>query len=149
VTLQIREAEVSEHLMLIARYRAWKYAGTIAVSDRVLIGTFDNQIVGLVRECWENKTLLLRGVWVDPTYRRQGVGQQLLAAFVARIQNVDCYCLPFAHLIPFYQRQQFQLIDDESLPVFLAQRLASYHQNGRNIVPMRRTGEPIRAPIAG
>lgn len=138
--MQIRDADVSEHDELNALYVSWGYAGGIAADDRVLVAMLDRRTVGLVRECHECDSLLLRGLWVDPNHQRRGVGQELLAAFVTRTQNADCYCLPFAHLIPLYQRQRFEVVPDDALPHFLAERLADYRRDGREIVAMRRRG---------
>ena len=81
---------------------------------------------------------MLRGMHVAPDARGRSVGRRLLEAFVARINGLECYCLPYAHLVHFYGRQGFQLASADSTPAFLAERYRAYRARGLDVVVMRR-----------
>jgi GNAT superfamily N-acetyltransferase len=81
---------------------------------------------------------MLRGMYVDPAQQRQGVGSHLLRAFVRDLAGVECFCLPFAHLIAFYERGGFAVVAEDTALPFLAERLSRYRQEGRDVLIMRR-----------
>lgn len=88
-------------------------------------------VVGAVRFCVENDTPLLRTMMIHKDYRRQKIGQLLLAAFkeyLEKNQVRDTYCLPYAHLLEFYGSIGFKLIEEKKAPLFLQERLLQYRK---------------------
>lgn len=88
----------------------------------------DNAVVGVVRLCQEQGYLILRGMLLERNYRGQGLGRRMLHDLEKHLHDQDCYCLPYAHLIPFYEIIGFQTVDGEAAPDFLRERLIE-HQN--------------------
>jgi GNAT superfamily N-acetyltransferase len=123
---------------LRACYLAWGYGGGLQAADVVFVAEREGVPVGIVRRTVEHGDTLLRGMWVDPGHHREGVGSQLLAAFVADMPAVDCWCLPFAHLVGFYGQGGFEVVPDTSAQPFLRERLAGYRATGHDMLVMRR-----------
>ena len=99
---------------------------------------FADRTIGLVRRTLEATTTLLRGMHVDPAYQRRGVGDRLLRALVADLVDVECFCIPFAHLTSFYGRAAFAVIQENVAPAFLVQWLHRYQADGHDVLIMRR-----------
>ena len=56
------------------------------------------------------------------------------------LEDRECFCLPFAHLVAFYGQIGFEVVASDALPPHLAERLAGYRA-GRpdvNVIAMRR-----------
>lgn len=145
-SVYVRIAEPSEHDALTALYRSWGYRAGIAPGSVVFAAMLDGQTVGLVRRTVEEGTTMLRGMFIHPEHRRRGIGEQLLAAFAADLPDVDCYCLPFTHLVSFYGRSGFVVIPETAAPAFLCERLATYRGEGHDMLVMRRPVRPIKKP---
>jgi len=59
----------------------------------------------------EDKIAELGGMYVDSAHRQQGVANKIVAYLSANSTSYKIvYCLPFAHLAPFYQRFGFKLV---------------------------------------
>lgn len=136
--ISVRIADASEHDALTALYRTWGYRAGIADGSIVYAATRETDVVGLVRRTDEYGTTMLRGMFIHPMHRRQRVGEQLLATFAADLPAVDCYCVPFVHLISFYGRAGFAVIPEDTAPRFLIERLALYRAEGHEMLIMRR-----------
>jgi N-acetylglutamate synthase-like GNAT family acetyltransferase len=137
----IRTALPVDYELLTELYRSWGYRAGIAQSDVVYVAEYAGQRVGLVRRTFENDVTMLRGMQIDPAYRRQGIGSRLLDAFVADVRDQQSFCIPFAHLTEFYARGGFRTIAEEEAPHFLAERLDHYRREGHNVLLMRRPGD--------
>jgi hypothetical protein len=48
------------------------------------------------------------------------------------------WCLPYEHLVRFYARAGYAVVQAGDLPAFLAERLARYLAQGQRVVAMRR-----------
>jgi N-acetylglutamate synthase-like GNAT family acetyltransferase len=136
----IRVAIPAEYELLTEMYRRWGYRAGIAQSDVVYIAEHAGEPVGLVRRTFENDVTMLRGMQIDPAYRRRGLGSRLLDAFVADVRDQQSFCIPFAHLTDFYARGGFRIIAKEVAPHFLAERLDHYRREGNDVLLMRRPG---------
>lgn len=134
----VRIADPAEHEALTRLYRSWGYRAGIAPGSVVFVAMLDDLTVGLVRRTVEEGTTMLRGMFVHPEHRRHGVGAQLLARFVDDLPAVDCYCLPFAHLVSFYGRCGFAVVPEVNTPDFLVERVTRYRGEGHDILLMRR-----------
>jgi predicted N-acetyltransferase YhbS len=131
-----------EHAALNAVYLRLGYHGGIADDDVVFVAHVNDQPVGLVRRSVESGLLMLRGMQVAPEHQRQGIGSRLLRAFVADLPATDCYCIPYAHLPPFYAQGGFALLDESGAADFLRARLERYRAEGLEVVVMRRDATP-------
>lgn len=144
--LVFRPAMASEVERVRTAYAEWGYCGGILPGDEILIAEEDGRLVGLVRRLVEHGTTMLRGMQVAPDARGRGVGSRLLDAFVDRIDGLECYCIPFAHLVHFYGRQGFRVELEDVTPAFLADRARAYRAKGLDVVVMRR---PASSEIEG
>ena len=145
----IREARGEELDYVRAAYRDWDYHGGVEPGDVVLIAESGARLLGLVRCTHECETVMLRGMQVAPDARGQGVGTQLLAAFVERLAGQECYCVPYTHLLAFYAKAGFKLQTPDDAPRFLSDRLTKYRAEGLDVILMRRPaiyGTPDRRP---
>ena len=136
--VRVRIAQSGEYPRLIALYRAWGYQGEITSADIVYVAEQDTRTIGLVRRTLEEGTVMLRGMQVERSHQRRGVGSRLLDAFVTDLSEAECYCIPFSHLTSFYQRGGFAVIEESQAPRFLAERLRRYRERGRDVLIMRR-----------
>ena len=144
--LRTRPAAPGELARLAELYEEWGYHGGILPTDVVFVAERDGACVGVVRRAWEHETLMLRGMYVAPSVRGQGVGSRLLAAFVRAldadpaIRHEPCYGIPFAHLERFYAKVGFVFVDESRAPAFLRERVRQYRAEGHVVAVMRRSG---------
>ncbi|AJC46782.1 hypothetical protein SB85_14590 [Xanthomonas sacchari] len=96
-----------------------------------------DRIVGVGRLCQEGDLLWLRGMQVEPELQRQGVGTRILHMLGQEIGTRACYCLPYGHLVSFYQKAGFRPASGPLAPA-MEDRLASYLHRGLNVVAMLR-----------
>jgi predicted N-acetyltransferase YhbS len=136
--VEVSIASVAEHAVLAAVYLQWGYEGGIADDDLVYVAKRDRRPIGLVRRASIAGHLMLRGMQVAPECRRQGVGTQLLRAFVADLPATDCYCIPFSHLVAFYGQAGFRRVEEAAAPPSLRERLSHYRAEGHDVLLMRR-----------
>lgn len=138
MTISIRIAQPSEFPELTERYVAWGYHAALAPADIVLVAERAGTCIGLVRQTFEHDVFMLRGMFVDPSEQRRGVGSLLLRAFTQHLAGAECYCIPFAHLPGFYARGGFAPVTAASVPSALAERLDHYRLEGHDVILMRR-----------
>lgn len=136
--VHIRVAHPTEFARLDTLYRTWGYQAGIAHADKVYVAQAADRTIGLVRRTREDTTTMLRGMHVDPAYQRRGVGDRLLSALVADLIDVECFCIPFAHLTLFYGRAGFVVVPEAAAPAFLRQWLHRYRAEGHDVLIMRR-----------
>ena len=144
----IRLALESETERVRAAYEAWGYRGGVTTRDVVFIADRAGDIVGIVRRTLEHGVVMLRGMHVAPQAQRHGIGKRLLSAFVERLGDVECFCVPHAHLTAFYGAVGFVRHPESSAPAFLRDRITEYRASGLDVLLMRRPGrrhEPWRA----
>ena len=147
-----RRARADELPRLAAAYTEWGYGGGIRADDMAFVAERDGAYVGIVRRSWESGVLMLRGMWVAPEVRGQGVGTQLLSAFVTALDadpaasTHACYGVPFAHLEQFYAQGGFAFVPTSDAPPFIQERMARYVAEGRAVAFMRR---PAGVALAG
>lgn len=119
-------------------YAAYDYPTAIRDTDLVFVARVDGQPAGVVRLCDEEGVTVLRGMRVLPPYQRQGVGRQLLQACLPALDTRTSYCIPYSHLVQFYSAVGFAVVQPEEVPVFLAERLATYRREGKDVLLMKR-----------
>jgi GNAT superfamily N-acetyltransferase len=140
----VRIARAADREAMAALYRAWGYDGGIKEGDVVFVAERDRP-VGIVRRSWEEgDTLMLRGMWVAPEHRGDGIGSALLAAFVRELGDDPsvaghaCWGVPFAHLERFYGQGGFVFVPVATAPSFIRERIARYEREGHRVAVMRR-----------
>jgi GNAT superfamily N-acetyltransferase len=107
--ISIRTANPTDHAKILEAYAAWGYGGGLSPSDTVFLAFQDSELIGLVRMVPESGALVLRGMYMSPTYQRHGIGTQLLHAAMAWLGEQECYCLPHIHLVGFYSQVGFRV----------------------------------------
>jgi len=138
--LAISTATTAEHEAATAFYRSVGYLAPIRATDTVLIARHGGAIVGTVRLCVENDTLVLRGLYVEPELQRRGIGDRLLRVAKHRMSARACWCLPYRHLIPLCRRVGFREVPPITAPAFLTERASRYGDLGSDVVVMHRPG---------
>jgi GNAT superfamily N-acetyltransferase len=136
--ISVRIARADERGTLAALYEQWGYYGGMTSADIVYVAEIGRGAVGIVRRTVEEGVTMLRGMQVDPAYHRRGIGSQLLDAFARDIKELECFCIPFAHLTEFYGRIGFTVAAAESSPEFLVARTERYRLEGHQVLIMRR-----------
>lgn len=136
--MNIAVASSSDLADIAALYAEAGYGAPVDPADTVLVAKDEAHLIGVVRLCPEHGVTVLRGMQIRSAYQRQGIGAQLVAACRPYLDQHPSYCLPYAHLQPFYGAAGFTLADNADLPDFLAKRLASYLTNGQAVIAMQR-----------
>jgi predicted N-acetyltransferase YhbS len=137
----VRVADRSEYDRLGGLYARWGYRGGILITDVAYVAERAGEIVGIVRRTEEFGYTMLRGMYVDPSHQRRGVGMTLLQALVADLGASECLCVPLAHLVRFYGAGGFAPLQIERAPPFLVERLAQYRSQGLDVLVVRRAPE--------
>ncbi len=135
---QIRIARPDEHKRVLAVYAALGYRRTVDPADAVWLAENAGEAVGIVRVAAEHGILVLRGMRIAERARRQRLGTRMLAAIAEWLNDRECYCVPYPHLVEFYGQIGFAAIEPATAPAFLAERLADYRRGGEDVILMRR-----------
>jgi GNAT superfamily N-acetyltransferase len=146
--MNIAIAKPSDLADIAALYAEAGYGAAIDPADTILVVKDDAQLIGVVRLCPEHGAIVLRGMQIRSVYQRQGIGAQLLTACQPYLDQHRSYCLPYAHLLPFYGAAGFTVADNTELPNFLVKRLASYLANGKDVIAMHRLRSLADTPHA-
>lgn len=139
--LAIRLAQPPEYPHVREAYARWGYGGDVAAEDVVYVAEHAGRLIGAVRRTTEHGVVLLRGLYVDPTYQRRGVGTALLRAFVDGLCGTACYCVPRRHLEAFYGAAGFIVVAESAAPPFLAARVRDYRARGLDVLLMHRPAD--------
>lgn len=123
---------------VVALYEACNYHAAVGIADTTLICRAERQVVAAVRLVREEGVIVLRGMQVLRSHQRQGIGAALLRACIPIIEERTTYCLPYAHLVPFYRSASFRPVDESVLLSFLAARLSGYVARGQDVLAMVR-----------
>lgn len=123
-------------------YSKNRSSGTARAEDVFFLAYQDSTLVGCVRFCLENNTALLRTMMIDPSIRRKKIGSQLLQAFDHYLNEnkiSEIYCIPYDHLRDFYGQIGFKTADENTIPLFLQERLAQYRKKDMKVLCMKRS----------
>lgn len=102
-----------------------------------------NKIIGSARliPLQAQSSFWLRGVFIDSTSRKQGLGtklmQQLHQSITQEHENVYIYAFPLGHLQSFYEKLGYQLLNKQALPIELKQRYERAEQQNKGWLCMR------------
>lgn len=119
-------------------YHQCGYGGGLNEKDRILIARLEAEIVGAVRLCPETGFLVLRGMQVLAPFQHQGIGKQLLQSCTEYLFDQVCYCIPWQHLISFYQQAGFQEVLPQKVPALLRERFNHYISKEMSVILMCR-----------
>src|SRR5689334_8302474 len=101
--LAIRELDDGERAWANERYRAIQFAPT-PPGCVALVAELDGARVGLGRlVAYAPGVVELGGIWTDEAVRGRGVARAMVHALLARLGTAPAWCIPFAHLAPFYE----------------------------------------------
>lgn len=123
-----------KHFLKVAQQKNWQQ------NDKVFIALNNQTLIGYARfvsindeACW------LRGLFVLPDYRRQGIAAGLMQFAHQHLstQAQQIFCFPLAHLDKFYQPLGYQAIPSTELPETLVKRYQQAQQEGKNWLLMR------------
>ncbi|MBW4623784.1 MAG: GNAT family N-acetyltransferase [Cyanosarcina radialis HA8281-LM2] len=114
------------------------YGGGLNQEDSIFIARLEGKIVGAVRLCPNTGFCVLRGMRVIDPFQRQGIGTRLLQECTALLVDRVCYCIPWQHLLAFYERSGFAEIAPAQAPELLRDRWKNYVDRGLNVILMRR-----------
>jgi GNAT superfamily N-acetyltransferase len=85
------------------RYRELRFAPS-PPGTRGLVAELGGARVGLGRLVeHEPGVLEVGGIWTDEAARNRGVARAMVAALLAAAPPGPLWCIPFAHLAPFYE----------------------------------------------
>ena len=141
--VEIRIGSTDDQARARAAYESWGYRGGVQAADTLFLAEQGGALVGVVRLTLEEGTRMLRGMQVAPHAQRGGVGSRLLHALVSCLGGEECYCVPYAHLVGFYEQEGFAVLPLEEAPAFLVRRVADYRREGLDVTVMRRPGTPV------
>lgn len=138
VSVSVRIADSRDYDAARAAYAAWGYSGGVLDDDVVYLAERESALAGIVRRTVEHGHTMLRGMWIAPALRRDGIGTALLRVFDRDLAGRECLCVPFTHLTGFYGQIGFVPMAEADAPAFLRERLASYRASGRDMLIMRK-----------
>jgi predicted GNAT family N-acyltransferase len=92
------------------QYKAIDFKPSCFENELIAIAKVDNKPVGVGRlQAIEDNVAELGGMYVESAHRQQGLADKIVAYLLANSTSYEIvYCLPFAHLAPFYQRFGFK-----------------------------------------
>lgn len=134
--MDIHCASASEIDGLMTFYRITGYDGSVAPDDRVVYATEEESIIGAGRLSEEEGVLVLRGMRVLEKHRGRGVGTAILDVLVNEASKIDCYCIPYSCLQPFYAEKGFDKLAPLEAPGFLHNRFKEYRARGLDVILM-------------
>lgn len=137
-TIAVEVAGTAELTEVGEFYKTVGYGGGVSQSDVTLAARLEGRLVAAVRLCAESGVIVLRGMQVDSSFQRRGIGRALLDQCVPFLDRGPAYCVPYEHLTDFYGQVGFIVTPPELLPAFLAERLAGYVATSRRTLAMKR-----------
>jgi GNAT superfamily N-acetyltransferase len=108
--IAIRELRDDERAWADAQYRAIRFA--VSPPDTIALvaesAARPGQRIGLGRLVAHRSGVLeLGGIWTDEAARGLGVARTMVESLLARVERIGhtgpLWCIPFAHLAPFYR----------------------------------------------
>lgn len=140
-SITIRRARPDEAGRINLFYAGRGYVTIVDDDLGVFIAEDGGNIIGVMRLCVEEGYTILRTVHVQDEYRGRNVGRRMLEAFQEAVRDVDCYCVPYAHLVHFYGIIGFRQIELEQAPPHLAERMKGYRERGLDAILMMRKAD--------
>ena len=143
--IKIRTGSEADIDIVNAFYSAEAPTARVSVDERFVLAEDGRQLIGVVRLSNEHGHWVLRTMRVKESYRRQGIGKQMLEIFEFLLPlHGECYCLPYAHLTAFYSRIGFEIIPAQEAPQHLQARHHRYSEEGQDVCVMKRSADRSR-----
>ena len=111
---QIRAAKDFEIEWVNQRYDEVEFVHSVFEKEIIAIAEIGAQKAGLGRLVAVNKdSFELGGMYVLESFRGKGIAGEIVKFLLNHVKP-DCtvYCIPFRHLVPFYERYGFSLCSD-------------------------------------
>ncbi|QKI88659.1 GNAT family N-acetyltransferase [Thiomicrorhabdus xiamenensis] len=128
-----------KHFLKQAQQKNWQQ------SDRVFLVVHQDRIVGYARLVpQENSAFWLRGLYVDPHWRNQGIAANLIRSAenaLAVTEGGQIICFALEHLERFYQRLEYQPLDElqlQNINPYLHTRFRQAKENGKSWLLLRK-----------
>jgi N-acetylglutamate synthase-like GNAT family acetyltransferase len=141
----IRQAHKEELEAVREFYLSQGYRGGESMdgSEFTIVAEDDDRIVGAVRLVIEEGVLVLRGMFIDKPYQRQGIGKQMLDLMDIEIGDRECYSICKEYLERFLGEIGFSKMKPEKAPMHLAERFKEYSEGKEygEMIMVKREGE--------
>ncbi len=126
VSYQLREATESDRPEINAIYATLGFMPWDPGQDQLLVAVVGDRLVGCGRLHRYPEAIELGGMYVHPNYRGQGIARKVLESLVELLGKETCYCMPFDHLIQFYEQFGFVRCPEEGLPPIIEEKAAYF-----------------------
>ncbi|GAB3535138.1 GNAT family N-acetyltransferase [Photobacterium alginatilyticum] len=136
--MKILEADLSLKEQINRFYVAQGYHSDWSETERAFVCLDDGAVVGSVKIEQIYEVAILRGMYVDDKYQRQGIGTQLLSYIEPVLNERPAFCIPLSHAADFYRKIGFREVPESTYPKFLAERCDKYRKAGYMIKTMHR-----------
>lgn len=97
-------------------------------------------IVAALRFLPQQDYWILRNLCVVPSRRRQGLARLLMQLTLCEVgqpaENPGCYCFVLGYLESFYQSLGFECLDQEQMPIEIAESYRRYSQHQPDLKAM-------------
>lgn len=146
MTVSVRLGSAADLPAVAELYREWNYRAKALPEDLLVVAEEEGRVVGVVRLAIEHGHHVLRGMRVQPSLQRSGVGTRMLKVFVEQLGDHDCFAIPYVHLLGFYGQVGFSEIPPSDAPQHLEERAASYRAEGLDMTIVRRSSQTVSTP---
>lgn len=136
--MKIFEAKLSLREQINTFYQQQGYHSDWSDTERAFVCMEGSIIVGCVKVETIHKAAILRGMYVDSQYQRQGIGTRLLKHIEPILNQRLSYCMPLAHVANYYKKIRFIEVAESEYPEFLTLRCEKYRAAGYKIKTMLR-----------
>ena len=126
VSFQLREATEGDRPEINAIYATLGFMPWDPGQDQLLVAVSGNRIVGCGRLHRYPDAVELGGMYVHPNCRGQGIARRVLKSLVEMLGNEPCYCMPFDHLVHFYEQFGFARCEETGLPQIIEEKAAYF-----------------------
>ncbi len=128
-------------------YQEAGYSRSVSGDDDLYYAEENAQKIGVLRISKEYDCSVLRGMQVLEEFQGQGIGTRMLSFLEKYLGDEPVYCIPRDHLVRFYGKIGFSVIDPDDAPEFLAERLNGYIENGLDVLIMKRETVPLNKKV--
>ncbi len=123
--IQLRIANRDDLSWVNDKYRELQFMPSVYENEFIAIAESMNQLVGVGRLISVAPDVFeLGGIYVVDRYREMGFAKKIADFLLRRLKPFHIvYCIPFAHLLNFYQKLGFSPCDDQDqIPDEIRQR---------------------------
>ncbi|WCE29341.1 GNAT family N-acetyltransferase [Vibrio sp. SCSIO 43137] len=136
--VELTEAELSLKTEIDNFYQQQGYHSNWSETERAFVCLNRGKVIGSVKVELIHSVTILRGMYVDSSFQRQGIGSRLLKLIEPVLNEKTAYCMPLTEAAEFYKQIGFREIAGCEYPAFLQQRCEKYRDAGYQIKTMIR-----------